>query len=114
MANMDRLHISRVPDRNGVSLLYIMLEIHPSGREPSNFALAVVVDVVVFVIVFVFCVLLLPATFNVHHLLSSDVGCYIIIIVVIMTCIGVFHKSVVVAFVLFCFFLFVCLSSFVT
>ena len=29
--------ISRVPDQNGVSLLYIMLEIHHSGREPSNF-----------------------------------------------------------------------------
>ena len=27
--------ISRVPDQNGVSLLYIMLEIHHSGREPS-------------------------------------------------------------------------------
>ena len=26
---------SRVPDQNGVSLLYIMLEIHHSGREPS-------------------------------------------------------------------------------
>ena len=30
------MHInSRVPDQNGVSLLYIMLEIHHSGREPS-------------------------------------------------------------------------------
>ena len=28
-------HISRVSDQNGVSLLYIMLEIHRSGREPS-------------------------------------------------------------------------------
>ena len=28
-------YISRVPDQNGVSLLYIMLEIHHSGREPS-------------------------------------------------------------------------------
>ena len=27
--------ISRVSDQNGVSLLYIMLEIHHSGREPS-------------------------------------------------------------------------------
>ena len=27
--------ISRVPKQNGVSLLYIMLEIHHSGREPS-------------------------------------------------------------------------------
>ena len=27
-------HISRVPDQNGVSLLYIMLEIHHSGRKP--------------------------------------------------------------------------------
>ena len=27
---------SRVPDQNGVSLLYIMLEIHHSGREPST------------------------------------------------------------------------------
>ena len=26
--------ISRVPDQNGVSLLYIMLEVHHSGREP--------------------------------------------------------------------------------
>ena len=31
--------ISRVPDQKDVSLLYIMLEIHHSGREPSNFAL---------------------------------------------------------------------------
>ena len=28
-------NISRVSDQNGVSLLYIMLEIHLSGREPS-------------------------------------------------------------------------------
>ena len=27
--------ISRVSDQNGVSLLYIMLEVHHSGREPS-------------------------------------------------------------------------------
>ena len=27
--------VSRVPDQNGVSLLYIMLEIHHSGRETS-------------------------------------------------------------------------------
>ena len=27
--------ILRVSDQNGVSLLYIMLEIHHSGREPS-------------------------------------------------------------------------------
>ena len=26
----------RVPNQNGVSLLYIMLEIHHSGQEPSN------------------------------------------------------------------------------
>ena len=30
--------ISRVSDQNGVSPLYIMLEIHHSGREPSVFA----------------------------------------------------------------------------
>ena len=30
-------NISRVPNQNGVSLLYIILEIHYSGREPSNF-----------------------------------------------------------------------------
>ena len=29
------LYISRVSDQNGVSLLYIKLEIHHSGREPS-------------------------------------------------------------------------------
>ena len=28
---------SMVPDQNGVSLLYIMLEIHHSGREPSKY-----------------------------------------------------------------------------
>ena len=33
----DLMKISRVPDQIGVSLLYIMLEIHHSGREPSNF-----------------------------------------------------------------------------
>ena len=27
----------RVPNQNGISLLYIMLEIHHSGREPSNY-----------------------------------------------------------------------------
>ena len=32
--------ISSVPDQNGVSLLYIMLEIHHSGWEPSIYALA--------------------------------------------------------------------------
>ena len=26
---------SRVPDQNSVSLLYIMLEVHHSGREPQ-------------------------------------------------------------------------------
>ena len=31
--------ISRIPDQNGISLLYIMLEIHHSGREPSVFYL---------------------------------------------------------------------------
>ena len=30
-----RVYISRVPDQNDVSLLYMMLEIHYSGREPS-------------------------------------------------------------------------------
>ena len=29
------MNISRVSDQNGVSLLYIMLEIHHSGQEPS-------------------------------------------------------------------------------
>ena len=29
------IYISRVSDQNGVSLLYIMLEIHHSGLEPS-------------------------------------------------------------------------------
>ena len=29
------MYISRVSDQKGVSLLYIMLEIHHSGREPS-------------------------------------------------------------------------------
>ena len=31
-------YISRVSDQNGVSLLYIMLEIHHSGREPLKFS----------------------------------------------------------------------------
>ena len=31
------VYILRVPDQNGVSLLYIMLEVHHSGREPSNY-----------------------------------------------------------------------------
>ena len=30
-------NISRVSDQNGISLLYIMLEIHRSGQEPSIF-----------------------------------------------------------------------------
>ena len=30
-------NISRISDQNGVSLLYIMLEIHHSGGEPSIF-----------------------------------------------------------------------------
>ena len=29
--------VSRAPDQNGVSLLYIILEIHPSGRELSKY-----------------------------------------------------------------------------
>ena len=29
------IYIWRDPDQNGVSLLYIVLEIHHSGREPS-------------------------------------------------------------------------------
>ena len=37
---MLTLSPSRVPDQNGVSLLYIMLEIHHSGREPSIFPLS--------------------------------------------------------------------------
>ena len=32
-------NISRVPGQNCVSLLYIMLEIHHSGLEPSNYAI---------------------------------------------------------------------------
>ena len=35
-----RVHISRVSDQNGVSLLYIMLEIHHSGWEPSIYTVA--------------------------------------------------------------------------
>ena len=37
MCTNMRLHVcvSRVPDQNGVSLLYIMLEIHHSGWVPS-------------------------------------------------------------------------------
>ena len=31
------MNISSIPGQNGVSLLYIMLEIHHSGREPSVF-----------------------------------------------------------------------------
>ena len=30
------MYKSRVSDQNGISLLYIMLDIHRSGREPSN------------------------------------------------------------------------------
>ena len=32
---MKHILISRISNQNGVSLLYIMLEIHHSGREPS-------------------------------------------------------------------------------
>ena len=32
-----RVYISRVSDLNGLSLLYIMLEIHHSGWEPLNY-----------------------------------------------------------------------------
>ena len=35
--NVIHRMISRVSNKNGVSLLYIMLEIHHSGREPSIF-----------------------------------------------------------------------------
>ena len=34
----------RVPDQKGVSLLYIMLEIHHSGREPLKFILIAEVE----------------------------------------------------------------------
>ena len=33
--NVMKPKILRVPDQNGVSLLYIMFEIHHSGQEPS-------------------------------------------------------------------------------
>ena len=33
----DQVCISKVPDQNGVSLLYIMLEIHHYGPEPLIF-----------------------------------------------------------------------------
>ena len=32
------MNMSRVPDQNGVSLLYIMLEIYHSGRKPSMYS----------------------------------------------------------------------------
>ena len=32
---LDTEHITRVYDQNGVSLLYVMLVMHHSGREPS-------------------------------------------------------------------------------
>ena len=35
-------YISRIPDQNGVSLLYIMLDIHHSGQGPSNILLIVI------------------------------------------------------------------------
>ena len=38
-AKVVELHISRVSNQNGVSLLYIMVEIHHSGREPSIYML---------------------------------------------------------------------------
>ena len=37
---INRMDISRVPDENGVSRLYNMLEIHHSGPEPSKFCLS--------------------------------------------------------------------------
>ena len=43
--------ISRVSDQNGVSLLYIMLEIHHSGWEPSIFFMHICVFVCVHVCV---------------------------------------------------------------
>ena len=39
LARDELTTISRVSDQNDVSLLYIMLEIHHSGREPSIFRL---------------------------------------------------------------------------
>ena len=33
---LEHIPKSKVPDQNGVSLLYIMLEIHQSGQEPSK------------------------------------------------------------------------------
>ena len=43
-------YISRVSDQNGISLLYIMLEIHRTGQEPSicTFSLKLRKVVVVF------------------------------------------------------------------
>ena len=35
--------ISSVSNQNGVFLLYIMLEIHHSGQEPSNYGVSVAV-----------------------------------------------------------------------
>ena len=39
MSSNCKGYISSVSDQNGISLLYIMLEIHHSGREPSIFNL---------------------------------------------------------------------------
>ena len=47
--------ISRVSDQNGVSPLYIMLEIHHVGREPSNYVCCVCDDCFLCVM-FVYCV----------------------------------------------------------
>ena len=36
LLNVPATYKSRVSNQNGVSLLYIMLELHHSGREPSK------------------------------------------------------------------------------
>ena len=38
----QNLYNLRVSDQNGVSLLYIMLEIHHSGQEPSLYVLLLI------------------------------------------------------------------------
>ena len=47
---LHHTYISRISDQKGVSLLYIMLEIHHSGREPSIYGYSLTLNILLSVV----------------------------------------------------------------
>ena len=48
------VYISSVSDQNGVSPLYIMLEIHHSGREPSNIYIYIYICIYIYIYIYIY------------------------------------------------------------